>query len=135
MSAHLHIHVLRDVTEADLAVFFSNSIGSKWFDPKPTGKMDFDLVEKIEQSPNIEVGPVSWLKAGLLEDDSFIPEPIGLLVDIIGEELPVIDQTLLDQVEEALKTTNTSVYNLENLDNVLEFLKKHRGERIFTVSW
>lgn len=96
MSADLSIHVFEGITEEDLRMFFSSSLGSKYFDFKQTNEEWFDSYDKIASTPEIWVGEVSWLKAALFEDaDTFIPNTIAKVTEIIGEDLPIIDDSLL----------------------------------------
>ena len=137
MAADLHIHIVTDaITEEVLSEFFSSTIDSKWFKLNPTPwnerEANFGVVA---DSPNIWVGAVSWLKAALFEDDKYVPSPIQQVNELIGEDLPVIDDEFIVSISAALASENKSTYRFCNPDDVLAFLEKYKGERCFTVSW
>jgi hypothetical protein len=145
MSADMHIHIFEDLTEEDLASFFSSSLGSKWFKLRP-GKEKIDTYEKIANSPNIWIGAVSWLKADLFSDnDTYIPMAVATISEIIGEELPVIDDVLIEKIMKAFELPNNTKkedgvwdgggYALAKPAEVKAFLEQHRGKKVFTVSW
>jgi len=160
MSADLHIHILEGIEESELEGMFYNSIGSKYCplsyieDDTPPEKIqelfkkDEELHEKyskqkfstngicnrIARTPNIWVGEVSWLADSLLDGD-YVPSFIQAVADIIGEDLPVIDEDLINRIKNAAKLKNTTRYQLNDIGNIVEFLKEHYGEKIFTVSW
>lgn len=99
-------------------------------------KFDCEHWRKISDSPNIWVGSVSWLKAALTGSDEFVPDPVGAVAERIGEDLPVIDETLIEDIETALARENTTSYETEDEESdVVAFLRKHMGKRAFTVSW
>lgn len=90
----------------------------------------------ISNTPNIWVGEVSWLKAALFKDgDTFIPSPIQKIYDLIGEDLPVIDDKFIADAKQALSVKNSTKYSLSNTKDIIDFLKQHKGMRCFTVSW
>jgi hypothetical protein len=92
--------------------------------------------QKMAETPNIWVGEVSWLKAAFCEDnETFIPDAINKISDIIGEDLPVIDDDLINKIAEAMKLPNKTSYSLENAETVIAFLNQYRGEKVFTISW
>lgn len=140
MAADLHIHVFADgeLTEDDFRTFFGNSLGSKWFNPTAsTWDKTEELYAKFDATPNIWIGEVSWLKAALFDDpDKFIPNPVMQVAEIIGEELPVVDDELIEKVGNALKTENqTTAYATSTASEVVEFLQKHKGKHAFKISW
>lgn len=139
MAADLHIHIFEGATEDDLAEFFSNTIDSKYFGFCLRRRSYEEIVQshrKIGMTPHIWVGEVSWLKAGLLGDEErYVPGPVQAIADIIGEDLPVIDDVLIERIEAAMHEPNTTSYRLAAAQDVLEFLKEHKGKRCFTVSW
>lgn len=136
MAADLHIHVMTpEMTEAHLADFFSNTMGSRWFAPKSVPRSE-ETWEIVSKSPNIHVGEVSWLKAALLgENDRYVPDPIQAVSDIITDDLPVIDDELIERVRAALSLENKTGYGVSPPDRVVAFLQEHKGKRAFTVSW
>jgi len=141
MGADLHIHVFSDgeLSEKHFRAFFSNSLGSKWFGPRSLAqeeKTKEDLEQEVEDTPSVWVGEVSWLKAALFDDaETFIPAPIGAVHDTIGEDWPRIDDTLIAQIDEAMRLPNDTAYALASAEDVLNFLRANRGKRAFTVSW
>lgn len=140
MAADLHVHVLEGITEDDLRIFFSNTLGSKHFSPVTVGERnDYgpgSIYDRVGNSPNVWIGEVSWLKAMLLEDgETFIPEPVQAVQELIGEDLPVLDDELQAKLLEALQRPNRTGYTVAARDDVVEFLTEHRGKKLFTVSW
>jgi hypothetical protein len=144
MSADLHIHVLEGCSEADLKVFFHNTLGSKWGAPLGRGWTigESDLFgrrearDRVSDSPNVWIGEVSWLKAAVLEDDeTYVPGPVAIVQELIGEELPVLDKHLRDAILAALKETNSTTYRTSDGEKVEKFLDAHLGKKLFTVSW
>jgi hypothetical protein len=145
MAADLHIHLLAEkdssvgMTEDDLPIFFSNTLGSKWFAgfgmSYPFSAKE-PLYDKLAQDDNIWIGGVSWLKAALFEDnETFVPDAVGTISEIIGEELPVIDDELIGKVREALTLKNSTSYSLGNSQSILDWLTRHKGRRAYTISW
>jgi len=145
MSADLHIHVLEGATEDDLAVFFSNTMGSKWFRPV-SGSTESPSWNRVIRTPNVWIGEVSWLKAALFDDaEAYIPDTVQSISDIIGEELPIIDDNLIGRIIGEFNLTNKTEkpdsvwdgkgYALANPYGVRSFLEEHKGKRAFTISW
>lgn len=144
MAADLHIHVLTDdVTSEDLADFFASSLGSKWFDMGRAAALqrNFEAMmanhKKVGDTPNVWVGEVSWLKAGLTNDaETFVPDPIGKIHDLVGEDLPTLDDALITSVVAVLRAIpNQTQYSITTPEKVMEFLLQHKGRRVFQVSW
>lgn len=136
MSADLHIHIFEGVTEKDLARFFSNVLGSKHFNKYPDLSWDDPINDKIMETPNIWVGSVSWLKAMILGDsEKYIPEPVNAIHELVGEDLPVIDDAFIDKADKAMKGENKTCYALGGAEDVLAFLREHKGKQVFTISW
>lgn len=137
MSADLHIHVFDGLTESDLRSFFSNTLGSKYFAPVSIGQGScLDHYKKISDVPNIWIGGVSWLKAGLSEDsETFIPNAVAEINELIGENLPVLDNDLTEKILSAMDLPNDTGYSLAKKDAVQKFLGEHKGQQLFTVSW
>jgi hypothetical protein len=136
MAADLHIHVLEGASESDLAVFHAHTLGTKYFDLTkrydPTGPE----WERVGETPNVWVGEVSWLKAAVFgEAETFIPSTVQKVHEIIGEDLPVIDDGLIERIKEAFTLDNVTSYGLAECAKVTEFLEAHRGKQAFTVSW
>ncbi len=136
MAADLHIHVFTGMTEDDLAAFRNNHMGSRHFGAVPYNQRRWDKAcDRIAATPQVWVGEVSWLKSALFGDDSYVPDAIAGVSDIIGEDLPVVDDDLIARIAEALGRENTTPYEVADDEDVLAFLHKHQGERVFTVSW
>lgn len=136
MSADLHIHILDGITEDDLARFFSNTIGSKYFGRYRENADEFSgLYDKLSHTPSVWIGSVSWLKQALTGDDSYVPSTVEKISDLVGEDLPVLDDTLASEIMDAFKLENETSYDLAKPDEVKRFLEMHKGKRVFTVSW
>lgn len=138
MAADLHIHVYRDITEDDLRAFFGSTLSSKYFNPfgqRPWAQQS-KVFEKISDTPNVWIGEVSWLKAALMDDaESFVPNPVGTIHELVGEDLPTLNPDLRDKIVAALQMENSTSYSIAKPDAVEQFLNDHMGERLFTVSW
>lgn len=139
MAADLHIHIFEGLTEEDMKIFFSNTIGSKYFDEESTEKTEnlYDQTyDKIAKTSSIWVGEVSWLKAALFEDsENFIPSTVEHIDKVIGEDLPIIDDELITKIISAFDLENKTRYELAKKEEIENFLINNKGKRIFTVSW
>ena len=139
MAADLHIHIFEGLEEEDLKRFFSNSLGSKYFNlsyPAFSLDDDIDHFSKINRTPNIWIGSVSWLKAGLFQDPkTFIPDPIGKINTLIGEDLVVLDEELMKNIMDALDLENVTGYKIAKPEDVVGFLTTYQGSQVFSVSW
>ena len=142
MAADLHIHIYEGIEEKDMADFFSNTLGSKYFAPKSAGhiKKYTDPESswyKVSNTPNIWIGEVSWLKATIFEDgaNSFVPNTVALINEVIGEELPVLTDELIAKLCAAFDLPNTTGYKLATAEKIRPFLEEHRGKKVFTISW
>ena len=134
MAADLHIHVLDGISGEDLASFFSNTLGSKYFNPRPGGRASAS--SPVSQTPNVWIGEVSWLKAAFLGDsETYVPASVVQISDLIGEDLPELTEELLTKILDALGSKNTTNYSISSRDDVESFLREHMGKRLFTVSW
>lgn len=140
MAADLHIHTTENVSDRDLSIFFSHTLGSRFstgfikirFTPEEEQKANHN----VGMSPNIWIGEVSWLKAGLLESpEEFIPDTVGKISEIIGEHLPIINDELILKIKNAFDLPNKTQYKIANENDVINFLQEHKDERCFTVSW
>ena len=148
MAADLHIHIFEGITEDDLRIMDSSNLGSKYFNPhdKLSWEERSKVYEKVGNTPNIWIGEVSWLKAGLMEDsDTFIPNTVGDISELVGEDLPVIDDNFIKKVVVAFEQSNNTKkedgvwsgagYSLANPKEVKTFLKTHKGKKVFQISW
>lgn len=135
MAADLHIHIATpEVTEQVLSAFFSHTMGSKYFNLDNDREEDtFDI---IANTPSVWIGEVSWLKAALFEDgEAFIPDTVSQVSEIVGEDLPVIDDEFIEKIVNAFSSENKTGYSLAKSNEVKEFLNQYKGQRVFTVSW
>ena len=143
MGAELCIHVYKGLTEQDFKIFFANSMGSKYFRGFGGGytvaqheTLGYDeILKKIMDTPSVSVGDWSPLKAALFDDDKFLPTPLEKIQEIIGEDLPVIDNEMIEKIGNALGLENTTYYDVSSDVPIVSFLMKHRGEQVFTMSW
>lgn len=141
MAADLHIHIYEGVEEKDMADFFSNTMGSKYFNPKPAGDIrkytdPESSYNKVSNTPNIWIGEVSWLKAGLFEDvEAFVPNTVAAISEAIGDDRPEIDDAFIEKICAAFDLENTTGYSLTTADKIRPFLEEHRGKKVFTISW
>lgn len=142
MAADLHLHIFEGITEEDLRMFNYNTLGSKYFAgifaQISDDKRD-RVLEKIMRTPDIWIGEVSWLKAILSGDrDTFVPSVVGGVSDIIGENLPIIDDELIQKILKTFDTESKNTitsYSVAKKEDVEKFLIKHKGKKVFTVSW
>ena len=149
MGADLHIHVIRPYfTEEDYKVFSSNNLGSKYcgYATEERRKSYDTLFMDCKSTPSVWVGSVSWLKAALFVDaESYIPDPVVEVYEVIGEDFPVIDDQLIEKVRKAFNLPNKTKkeggvfngegYPLADAERVIKFLENHKGEKAFTISW
>lgn len=137
MAADLHIHIFDGITEDDLRIFFSNTVGSKYFNLFGTDEdRDYKIHDKIANTPNIWIGEVSWLKAALLEDsDRFVPSTVERINTVIGEDLPILTEELIAEILKSFELENKTNYNLAKREDIEKFLDENKGKRVFTVSW
>lgn len=146
MSADLHIHAAGDtVTTEDMRCFSCDTLGSKYFamfgGNRCTSGDDpwYDCRHRkaVTGSDSVWAGEVSWLKAMLSEDDSFIPEPVQAVQDAIGEDLPILDAALREKILRALTIPNERAarYDTTKDEGIVRWLDEHMGQRLFTVSW
>ena len=138
MSAHMYIHILT-IEEDIVKRFKSNVIGSKWeysFTYQEHADHFNEDYGVIAKTPNILVGAVSWLKGGLFDDwDTYVPKPVEMINEVVGESFPTIDEEFILKVEKAMDLPNTTMYSVATKQEVVDFLRQHLGEKAFTVSW
>lgn len=135
MAADLHIHIKDEtITEDVLKGFFASSMGSKYFDINNRGfDKGYDIVSRTVQ---IWIGEVSWLKAALTEDpETFVPPTVQQVSDLIGEDLPVLNDELIGKILKAFDAPNSTGYSLAKKEDVEKFLLENKGKQVFTVSW
>lgn len=132
----MHLHIFEGITEDDLKTFFSNTLGSKHFNLYRSSRGWDSVFSKIADTPNVWIGEVSWLKAAFCDnDETFIPNTVGEVHDIIGEDLPVIDDELIQKILKAFDLENKTSYSLAKKEDIEKFLLEHKGKKAFTVSW
>ena len=150
MGAEFCIHVF-DIDDEETIQHYialnSSTIGSKYHTIENYDYYNRELDENGESRwdkayhhlgnlESYDMGEVSWLKANLFDDnETYIPSPIEVMHDLIGEDFPVID-------DEFIKTVKHSLGVVENLtgyatyeDGVVEFLEDNKGKRILYISW
>lgn len=99
----------------------------------------------INNTPNIWIGEVSWLKAALFEDpDSFVPDTVAQISDLC-EDFPVITDEWIKKIVATFDVPNNTAkkdgvnmdkgYSLAIPSKVEEFLREHMGKKVFTISW
>lgn len=142
MGADLHIHVFEKITEEDLGIFFKDTLGSKYFRGLFAPRKIYsheqweESFSKIADTPNIWIGEVSWLKAGITGDsETFVPNSVQAVAEIIGESLPILDEELKEKILKAMNLPNATTYRTTKKPEVVDFLEKHIGKKLFTVSW
>jgi hypothetical protein len=125
----------------------------KSIEEKPTPEwrewiVDYDE-SVVDNTPNIWVGEVSWLKAALFDDaDSFVPNTVMRIAEIVGrdwENLQTIDEQMITDIQAALQLENNtekeggvfggSGYSLAREDDVVNFLRQYMGKKVFHISW
>lgn len=122
MASHMHLHIMKDLTDEDLSYF-------KRLNDK-SGKHDI-AYKKVENTSNIEIVEISSSYCSC--SYTWASE----LQEVIGDHNqrrqetnhPIIDNTMIDKVISILLK-----YNLEELD-LLDFLEQNRGEIPFIVVW
>lgn len=136
MATEFRIHVLTDVfTKEHLAAMCSNHLGSKYDDPDPFGRAK----EKFEIEHNCSLYDLALKTPYVLMGSGPGMNPhnaIDVVADLIGEDLPVIDDALIAKIEEALHAKDENPYwTLTPFDEVMAFLEQYKGERVFTILW
>ena len=134
----LHIHVLDGITGEDFLAFFKNSLASKHYDPQP-GPQGF-ITLRISGTPQVAVGHASvlWhqqLHAGECPDKSLIADPVAAVLEIVGEDLPIIDHALIGKIAAALRLPNNTEFPMFGEEAIIGFLQKHIGKQCFAVFW
>lgn len=145
MAADLHIHVIDGCTEDEVKIFSSSILGSKYFS-WGNQKRDYrrvingkeeDLYSIIGNTPNLWICEVSWLKASFAENpDEYVPSVASSVSSIIGEDFPILNDEMVAKLLNAMQLENTTTYsNNDESRKIIEFLMKHKGKKLFTVSW
>lgn len=141
MAADMYLHSGKGLTEEDYECFLSHTLGSKYFDPAAEcadQKMSYTCKhwDAMVKSDSFKVGEVSWLKAALFDDDSFIPDPIECLAELV-EDHPALTPKLKDDIIKASQMENKTRYNMliESEQSFTEWLDANMGHVIFQISW
>jgi hypothetical protein len=138
MSADLHLHIFDGIDETTLARFFVRIFGSKHYGPMRLSTEQWEeAMRQVANTPQVWIGEVSWLKALIYEDGekAFVSSPVKVIRDLVGEELPVLDDELAQKIAAALELENATAYRVADVRTVAPFLAAHRGKRVFCVSW
>lgn len=130
MAADLYIHILEGITEEEVKIFFCNDSGSKYFDlDKVELKhkiFNHQINNKFSDTLRVYVGSDSSIENGL----------VSLIENFIGEDFPVINDSLIFGVLHILSlSSKLPYYRLNEKDEILIFLNKHKGKKIFCVNW
>lgn len=124
-----HIHVLKGIGEECVKTLKRRVYGSRFFDLDAT-RLDFtlselSLIQAALNTPNCLAGHVS--------EGPHSITPGGLAVRrIIGEDFPVLDDTLIGKL---MAEIDDPRLEREYVDMAAEFLEEHKGEKVFTVFW
>ncbi len=103
-------------------------------EPSPSKEAMENVTDKVLATVGVWIGEASPLKAGLLSDpEQFIPSIVDQIANIIGEELPVITDDLINQIREAFNLGNTTEYKTAEKDTVISFFEAHKGRRAFFI--
>jgi hypothetical protein len=118
----------------------SNHIGSKYFNPRTLSERDLlgDSSRRVMDTPNVWIGEVSWLKAALFDGgtEEYVPTTVQAISDMIGEDLPVLDDDLIGKILGAFDAPNQTPYRLADTPGALRsFLNEWKGLPVFTISW
>jgi len=102
-------------------------------------KMLADSMTEAIVSPALRIADAlenSWLKAALFDDPArYVPGPVEAVQELIGEDLPTLDEALTEALLAALSQPNATAYQVAKPEAIEPFLRQHAGQRLFTVSW
>lgn len=138
MSADQSIHVMTEILSLeDLQIFYSNVLGHKWWNPFLWEKKgNLDAMSKIIDTPRVWIGEVSWLKAGVTGNPkAYIPATIERISQVIDDGVTVCTSEVIEKIQHAFEQPNETDYSLNDVREVIEFLKQHQGQVLFTVGW
>ncbi len=117
MAADLYIHILAEEHAEAL-------------------KTGTSIQQLYARTPKVWIGEASWLKASILGDKkSFIPDPVNEVEKIVGKNFPTIDDEFVKKISAAMRKENKSNYSIADPDDVINFLRGHKGRRAFAVKW
>jgi len=90
------------------------------------------------RQPHIEIGECSFLKAGLYNDLSYVPEPIRELKKIIPSyhlTSKKITENLIEKIA-SIEWKNTTQYEMYiTKEELIEFLRRYIGEECYSICW
>lgn len=90
----------------------------------------------VHRTPAIKIGPLDYLEAAMCDTLESVPEPVEAVADLFGRSpLAEIDEALIAAVVEALATRNFSAYQPAPTGEVVDFLKRHLGKKVFAAIW
>ena len=140
MSADLYIHVYGEgeLTEDDFRVFFSSTIGSKWFDFNASFSREEETAafNKFSDIKGFHVGEVSWLKYAITQDEDYVPDLCGIIAAMFDDVPLVITEDFVERTERAIGVAQPHhYYYTSQKDELLEFLRDNIGKKAYTVSW
>ena len=133
MSANLYIHVANEKTILHVREYLKEKYWSADWRGVP---LIYDE-EVVAKTPSVWIGEVFWPNKMNLAVDAtlYVPATIARVNEIIGDSLPVIDNSLIKQICEAFTLANNTCYLLAEVEDVISFLVAHKGEYAFTISW
>ncbi len=122
MASHMHLHIMKDITDEDLSYFKRLNDDSE---------KHHIAYQKVENSPNIEIVEISSSYCSCSYTwASEIQDVIGDCAQRLQEtNHPIIDDDMINKVICILLK-----YKLEEFD-LLDFLENNRGEIPFIVVW
>jgi hypothetical protein len=97
------------------------------------GHWDREDREYVPGLPAIYIGEVSFLKAALLEDPSFIPDTVSQVCDALGDYPEVLTREKADAILAAFDAPEHEYYERGNRDEVAAWLEQHLGWQVFAV--
>lgn len=127
MGADLYLYVYKDgeMTDEDLQAFHYSASNPRW-------DVAYDKARKL---PKLHVGEVSWAKAFVFGDDSYIPNICGSVSECFAFAGTLIDETLIKRLSnENANNQSHAYYETVTVDKLIDFLRTHIGKRGFTLS-
>ena len=110
----------------------SDALQAKWGHGEKWNK----LYQKFGDTPQFDVGEVSFLKASLFDDqETFIPSLVGVCCEVINDGCIITDE-VIDQIRAGMiDNPNTTSYSTCESDKLVEWLKKYMGKYVFSIAW
>lgn len=110
----------------------SEALHQKW----ERGKKWNNLYQKFGDTPQFDVGEVSFLKASLFDDgDRYIPSLVGVCCEVIDDGCIITDEVIEQIRAGMMDNPNTTTYSTCEVDKLAEWLKKYMGEYVFSIAW